>query len=236
MPSLLPGTRWALTPPFHPSLPRGAGGLLSVALSLGSPRAGVTRRLFTVEPGLSSTRAKPPPRPPGRLTRRQMGRKRVGVKFSLPFMGRVAVAKRQTGGEQPHGSPSPLWGGTARRSRARGGVRRPQARSRSAPSPTRGDLEVIPHGLVAEPQSPIPLAAKHAIPHTVMLHTVLVRPPVDLDHQPASVADKVEKIAAKGGLTSKMPPLGAHSPKAFPEPQLRRRPSPLRGRERAIVS
>jgi hypothetical protein len=50
------------------------------------------------------------------------------------------------------------------------------------------------------------------------------------------VADKVEKIAAKGGLTSKMPPLGAHSPKAFPEPQLRRRPSPLRGRERAIVS
>ncbi len=31
------------------------GGLLSVALSLGSPPAGVTRRLFAVEPGLSST-------------------------------------------------------------------------------------------------------------------------------------------------------------------------------------
>src|SRR5271167_1409606 len=30
------------------------GGLLSVALSLGSPPAGVTRRLFAVEPGLSS--------------------------------------------------------------------------------------------------------------------------------------------------------------------------------------
>ena len=31
-----------------------AGGLISVALSLGSPPAGVTRRLFAVEPGLSS--------------------------------------------------------------------------------------------------------------------------------------------------------------------------------------
>ena len=67
MPSLLPGTRWALTPPFHPSLPRRAGGLLSVALSLGSPRAEVIRRHFTVEPGLSST-GQAPPRPPGRLT------------------------------------------------------------------------------------------------------------------------------------------------------------------------
>ena len=34
------------------------GGLLSVALSLGSPPAGVTRRLFAVEPGLSSLRRK----------------------------------------------------------------------------------------------------------------------------------------------------------------------------------
>ena len=80
MPSLLPGTRWALTPPFHPSLPRRAGGLLSVALSLGSPRAGVTRRLFTVEPGLSST-GQAPPRPPGRLTGGQMGAMPGEVKF-----------------------------------------------------------------------------------------------------------------------------------------------------------
>ncbi len=35
--------------------PKAPGGLLSVALSLGSPPAGVTRRLVTVEPGLSST-------------------------------------------------------------------------------------------------------------------------------------------------------------------------------------
>jgi len=39
-----------------------------VALSLGSPPAGVTRRLFAVEPGLSST-PQAEPRPPGRLVR-----------------------------------------------------------------------------------------------------------------------------------------------------------------------
>ena len=58
MPPTLPPTRWALTPPFHPCRSRRPGGLLSVALSLGSPRAEVIRRLFTVEPGLSSTGAK----------------------------------------------------------------------------------------------------------------------------------------------------------------------------------
>ena len=68
MPSLSPGPRWALTPPFHPSRPRKGGGLLSVALSLGSLPAGVTRRLVTVEPGLSSTFLRRP-RPPDRLVR-----------------------------------------------------------------------------------------------------------------------------------------------------------------------
>ena len=34
--------------------PKGLGGLLSVALSLGSPPPGVTRHLHSVEPGLSS--------------------------------------------------------------------------------------------------------------------------------------------------------------------------------------
>ncbi len=50
----------------------GAGGLLSVALSLGSLPAGVARRLVTVEPGLSSTplpRRGREPRPPSRLAR-----------------------------------------------------------------------------------------------------------------------------------------------------------------------
>ena len=80
MPSLSPGTRCALTAPFHPYLPtprRGsAGGLLSVALSLGSRPAGVTRRLVAVEPGLSSSllrRGFAGPRPPGRLIRLEHG-------------------------------------------------------------------------------------------------------------------------------------------------------------------
>ena len=60
VPSLLPGTRWALTPPFHPylgwfRLPDPVqGGLFSVALSVGLPRPGVTRHRYSSESGLSS--------------------------------------------------------------------------------------------------------------------------------------------------------------------------------------
>ena len=56
VPETLPPPRWALTPPFHPYPQplKVAGGLLSVALSLGSRRAGVTRRPVSMEPGLSS--------------------------------------------------------------------------------------------------------------------------------------------------------------------------------------
>ncbi len=72
MPFLSPGPRWALTPPFHPYLDRNRGGLLSVALSLGSPPAGVTRRHVIVEPGLSSTTRRQP-RSPGRLVRALSG-------------------------------------------------------------------------------------------------------------------------------------------------------------------
>lgn len=53
--------------PFTLPAPK-RGGLLSVALSLGSPPAGVTRRHVVVEPGLSSTPLRRP-RPPGRLIR-----------------------------------------------------------------------------------------------------------------------------------------------------------------------
>ena len=53
-----PETRCALTAPFHPcrvaDLSARRGGLLSVALSLGSPPPGVTRHRVSVEPGLSS--------------------------------------------------------------------------------------------------------------------------------------------------------------------------------------
>src|SRR5262245_5061663 len=68
----LPGTRWALTPPFHP-YPRAAGGLLSVALSLGSPPPDVIRHRVSREPGLSSHAAfrLSHVRPPGRLALRK---------------------------------------------------------------------------------------------------------------------------------------------------------------------
>ena len=52
-----PEARCALTAPFHPcpcGLPR-PGGLFSVALSLGSPPAAVSRHRQSLEPGLSST-------------------------------------------------------------------------------------------------------------------------------------------------------------------------------------
>ena len=56
MPVPLPVRRCALTAPFHPCRRSvaGAGGLFSVALSLGSPPPGVTRHPDPVEPGLSS--------------------------------------------------------------------------------------------------------------------------------------------------------------------------------------
>ena len=77
MPSPLPATRCALTAPFHPDpqAPKRsgapAGGLLSVALSLGSPPPGITRHRVSVEPGLSSPERAPESaaqgRPSGRL-------------------------------------------------------------------------------------------------------------------------------------------------------------------------
>jgi hypothetical protein len=57
VPPPLPEARCALTAPFHPchcGLPR-TGGLISVALSLGSPPAAVSRHRQSLEPGLSST-------------------------------------------------------------------------------------------------------------------------------------------------------------------------------------
>src|SRR6185312_747701 len=58
VPSLLPKTRCALAAPFHPypamPSPISRGGLLSVALSLGSPPPVVIRHRASLEPGLSS--------------------------------------------------------------------------------------------------------------------------------------------------------------------------------------
>src|SRR6185437_5148687 len=68
MPSPLPGPRCALAAPFHPCRDRGRGGLLSVALSLGSPPPAVSRHRLPMEPGLSSPLRLPATaRPPGQL-------------------------------------------------------------------------------------------------------------------------------------------------------------------------
>ncbi len=66
--------RGALLPhPFTLTL-ASQGGLLSVALSLGLPPAGVTRRPITVEPGLSSGAPKDVPRSPGHLAHEAFAR------------------------------------------------------------------------------------------------------------------------------------------------------------------
>ena len=57
VPSALPRPRCALTAPFHPDPATdepSQGGLLSVALSLGSPPPEVIRHRLSMEPGLSS--------------------------------------------------------------------------------------------------------------------------------------------------------------------------------------
>ena len=56
LPRPSPSARCALTAPFHPyrQTSRCVGGLLSVALSLGSPPPDVIRHRVSVEPGLSS--------------------------------------------------------------------------------------------------------------------------------------------------------------------------------------
>ena len=78
VPLPLPVARWALTSPFHPchaSPEDERGGLLSVALSLGSPPPAVSRHRVSMEPGLSSSAVFRPSRmrPPGRLAGRIKG-------------------------------------------------------------------------------------------------------------------------------------------------------------------
>ena len=74
-----------------------AGGLLSVALSLGSPPPGVTRHRVSVEPGLSSNPPFPAcPRSSSRLARGQVERRGEGVnrRASLASPSNVARLAR----------------------------------------------------------------------------------------------------------------------------------------------
>jgi hypothetical protein len=90
LPLPLPATRCALTAPFHPCRPPGipgmGGGVLSVALSLGSPPPGVTRHRTSVEPGLSSLHPSSPAgkeRPSDRLAASDVVRLGPLVKASI---------------------------------------------------------------------------------------------------------------------------------------------------------
>ncbi len=84
VPLPLPVARCALTAPFHPYLPETvgfrAGGLLSVALSLGSPPPDVIRHRTSVEPGLSSPEGTLGSGRPAIWRGRNVGRRRGYVK------------------------------------------------------------------------------------------------------------------------------------------------------------
>ena len=100
LPPLSPGARCALTAPFHPCLRTRAGGLFSVALSLGSPPPAVSRHRFPVEPGLSST-----PR-----TRREAAAVQPPDPAGCARRGRL----RQGGGVRHQAvSPSSGWGASS---------------------------------------------------------------------------------------------------------------------------
>ena len=119
VPPPLPAARCALTAPFHPcrppGVPRRVGGVLSVALSLGSPPPGVTRHRTSVEPGLSSPREirRAAIRPSGmgscgksrrRFQSRRQIRRRPGAAIAV-IPGRRAAPSREpmnTAGRRRH--------------------------------------------------------------------------------------------------------------------------------------
>jgi len=104
LPPPLPAARCALTAPFHPCRPPGVpgrtGGVLSVALSLGSPPPGVTRHRTSVEPGLSSLPRRGE-RPSGRLAQeiwefatclsKPEGIRPHGILWAAPLQPRVRI-------------------------------------------------------------------------------------------------------------------------------------------------
>lgn len=89
MPVRLPGPRWALTPPFHP-YPDRPGGLISVALSLGLPRPGVTRHRCLVESGLSS------PQGSSKGARPSGSPREIWIKWKVALGQRQSVARDWT--------------------------------------------------------------------------------------------------------------------------------------------
>ena len=88
--------------------PKPRGGLFSVALSLGSPRAGVTRRHFSLEPGLSSTRRVSPGAAVARPSaRRLLGPPRGGAPGVPAGAEPVAAGRPLTAAVRPSGAAGP---------------------------------------------------------------------------------------------------------------------------------
>ena len=84
LPRPSPGARCALTAPFHPyrQTSRCVGGLLSVALSLGSPPPDVIRHRVSVEPGLSSLQSRAVIQPSGSWMSYSQSHKASSLRFS----------------------------------------------------------------------------------------------------------------------------------------------------------
>src|SRR5207302_8967562 len=83
VPRLLPGARWALTPPFHP-YPWIKGGLFSVALSVASRRPGVTWQsaLWSSDfPRHATPTSMPRPSRPTAIRHQTTGSGRVGARL-----------------------------------------------------------------------------------------------------------------------------------------------------------
>src|SRR3569623_2786296 len=104
-------SRGALLPhPFTLAVPEGVGGLLSVALSLGSPPPGVTRHRRFAEPGLSSAcKHDAAARPSGGMRlafalgfwqqQREQNAAALAIDRAVDQLGAIAPLERDDGGE-----------------------------------------------------------------------------------------------------------------------------------------
>jgi hypothetical protein len=99
LPPLLPGARWALTPPFHPCPhpSRAAGGMFSVALSIASRRPAVSRHPALRSPDFPLYK---------RIAQRLPGQLRQTFYMqgqSLLALAEAATRFQKRGGTRPHG-------------------------------------------------------------------------------------------------------------------------------------
>src|SRR5207253_2995925 len=111
VPRLLPGARWALTPPFHP-YPWIKGGLFSVARSVALRRPGVTWQsaLWSSDfPQRATPTGAPRPSRPTASHGKGIGLGRVGASLSAPAVStgepgyRAGVVRKSSWPPPPRG-------------------------------------------------------------------------------------------------------------------------------------